>query len=1453
MAEKDEHIGPEGDPKGRDSANGRDPTDQGPAPQEDQARGWYPYASEVSSMFAAFMPLRTFALRVEPDVPRRTFPVIDGQGEDIRLGWVEFPWLRGQGISIGAFYRLRQEEDAEDRDSAGWPEGPFRSPLGHLTEREARMTWDYDGKPLMFVPFAFADLEGRVFLQEPWQRPTANMFGSAPCFVLLTQAEIALLKDDSSRSNRVAEAIRDLRCAGAASGGADGDHDGSARDGHGQDVPDQDALADSVLSGLAGASGQRSPWRDSAISREWVSWVARAISTMLEQSQSQEQDHDPDVGQGERPDAGSAAGSAEDGDSGMRGLKALGMLRSLFGSPTHVREVTAVPAVASPGNRTGSVLPDPTASVPFADRFHPLSRTGLLRGSMIMFDSTKVIIPVGSWVRDNPTGRYSLGDIGLWAPEGVLRGVGYRDAITSAFLYACFVPSVIGEPVGFGAQTILYRLRRFAPMAAIGRSLNATQEGLARGLQVSGFDWFFAHLVRESRAATDPNLQADRVLEPLQLQIVSDSGEGSGDFAVSTPGNGLEPTAAAHALRLESALNRFAHVAKVDSWRAFLGSGASQESRATASVLGSIDRGLIENPALIAFRTPGDDMEDGKGLDEARMTGFGDPGKWRALVDETVSGTPAHSDDWWRAVLRFRGIAREEWDRQYARAAQDVREEGMRSVQFAPSGQSEWVYRHTMARLLAQLRLPYRLSASFHSCVRNGKVALLLLGADGYMMPESVMDGATGKYRPLSRKQRNAMSVDYNLRIAIMAAALAFYANDSIREVLVWVDGLDFSSLSNLQRVDAQQGVLPGFVLPPDTSGEGVEADAFQSRQEEAESEVLASRNAFGGNPAPSGAGQSGGGEEGRNEEGHGNGTDGSEEMNYLIEDLQRMLSGQGARSFRTQGKGAPKDHDVHGQPGAADGSAVPSSGDSADGSASSGGVRGTGSDGPDGQVRQSSDSDSVAGAEADADETASLGHDGAAADGREGGSDSDDRSAATAGDGADERNRSASMRRPKATIRFTRALFLRLLGQKGLKDPRGLVSHFRTTMDLAPDGSMRTITPDEDTGSMEFRPSGAGQVPERLRRVFTPVVARILGTGDTHGLAIEREYLVEESSTELQTLGDEVSNGMLDSVTAARQATDIVERTNDPELIAQLPEVTSALIDRRSVPELRFTYEQRITAGLRKVQSAALAGRLAQGDTESVKALLGLLDGIDHEFSSSGRVPRYFNSYADRVIYNRLFAVPGERMVLIPDALFFCGQAVSDLVGESLGADAKNDLLNRLVRYAPTYARASAWQSAALAQSNDWEGASAAALNALRVSQDGDDAAYAYYLLAYAQWMMDRPTVAAACYRMSGYIHPNLIASLQGEFESLRQRCLLQGIEVPDSEGSAVAVLQASGVPVWPDEKVAAILHEAAMTCVDDGLFIPAQTIARAEAKMQRASSELSMSQELFVQSLGR
>lgn len=134
----------------------------------------------------------------------------------------------------------------------------------------------------------------------------------------------------------------------------------------------------------------------------------------------------------------------------------------------------------------------------------------------------------------------------------------------------------------------------------------------------------------------------------------------------------------------------------------------------------------------------------------------------------------------------------------------------------------------------------------------------------------------------------------------------------------------------------------------------------------------------------------------------------------------------------------------------------------------------------------------------------------------------------------------------------------------------------------------------------------------------------------------------------------------------------------------------------------------------------------------------------------------------------------------------------------------------------------------------------------------DRDDAAFAYYRFAYAEWMLDRFDTAAAAYIMSDHIAPGAIGSLESELQELVSRADSQCIPVPESVEAAAHVLATHDLPVWPHIEVADIVRDAARVCVDEDMFVPARTLSVAVARMNDGEGDnIDIIQAQFLRSL--
>ena len=849
-------------------------------------------------------------------------------------------------------------------------------------------------------------------------------------------------------------------------------------------------------------------------------------------------------------------------------------------------------------------------------------------------------------------------------------------------------------------------------------------------------------------------------------------------------------TPALRALAIEGNLNRFAAVSAWLERNARLGLEPTEET-VTHAQAATIDMDLMEDPALLALG-PG---EAARAAESGRNPLLALADAASRIAREVAEGARDGAEDASQGPAGRDDAAHSDaGDIFFTREGEDpfAREADISDASGASDavGSSEWAYRQSMALLVRRLRLPYRFDAEIRSNLAEGRVAIGFTTAGVSMMPASRYDQRTHRWATLSDEERAAMSAAYNLRVGLIMAALSFGASARVREVSLHVDSL------GLEEAVAEQ----------DTAIERLMSEALGAFERMHTGDVGMGRDKA----------------EPKDGDVHGDPT------------LAPALGGEPENAAETADK--PDRPDTDGVP---DASGLP------DGAASDGDRE----EGDDDIERRFADL--MRGI--DIDETAFA----APVSGRNG--DMDDPAVPEArpalsigfgqGDAPIEDDPMSILKRNPtvrnlATVTFTRDAFLRRAESDGLAHPADTYRMFGAVLDLGENGALHPVDAGFDLRDERFAPEGSQTPPESDERDFGPETARTLGTDTALGLSIQREDLLRRAERDLHRLASED----MPSVAKAQTAMRLIERIGDPELDAQSSALAGALIDGEDTPDLTLTLSEDLDRDRVKARDLLFSGRIEQA-FEVAEDAVGRIDAM---YARAGGVPRYFNSYAERVIYNRMFATPGERTVLIPDNLFYAHMELSDVLGQIKGAHDAMDHLNMMVAYAPAYPLAHLKLALHMAQAEDWDSARAACLNALRVALDRDDAAFAYYRFAYAEWMQDRFDTAAAAYIMSDHICSGRVPGLEGELQELVSRADSQCIRVPETVEEATFLLAVNDLPVWPHTEAGDIVREAARLTVDEGMFVPARTLSVAAARMNDGDGNgIDVVQAQFIRSL--
>ncbi|MFY4659342.1 tetratricopeptide repeat protein [Scardovia wiggsiae] len=1058
---------------------------------------------------------------------------------------------------------------------------------------------------------------------------------------------------------------------------------------------------------------------------------------------------------------------------------------------------------------------------------------------------------VANWLESD--GKFTLEQVLSDLPARMAAQLSYQDMAAAAFFGIAFYPLVCNVTPIYGLGDISYRLARQAPLSAV-RSIRKDAEQLASdGFRVSGLQAYFIDSLDDAHMFEPvPGLEAVHGKEPAELV----SNKNTHLFMMSWAGLDLAP--ALNAIRLESSINRVRMISDILETNDAMGNRLTEDT-VDARHISELDLALLRNPAFGALSSL--PVEDYLEASRSEGDGYGYTGghQDRSDDEDTEDGLPgadvaadpaASADDTSDSMFAF-GFTPSDarppvsphssslpWDRRFllgdtrdlaetvgsTNAAYELYQLVRSLAPQAGSGTpgpdaspdshtTEWQYRQLFARIISHLRVPFRYDINFRSNIDSGVAAVAYSAVSSLMMPQHRYDPYTGERIGIPEEEREQLSTQYNLRLGIILAAAAFASSPEIREVSLRLDSLgleeklkertvlahniiekiltSFESLSQqLQNLSQRIEMLSGGSDDDETEKKSNPKDGDVHGRDVGMTVAGQPRGVV--NPAGSRGMRSQGGNEDTARS--------QEEINSIFEQMVHDIDLDTDRTGPSSGSGTGPD--------AGDTSGLSDPSD----------TEGTGT-GP--------DTDTGAGFEADFDASLPFPF--------------PVHSVSSTGVNVDSSEDGIMPLTPVAAVTFTRDEFVSLLEQQGLNDPMGFYCHFDAVIDPDEKGRLKEITAPVDIHDERFSPRGAHEEPEVAERDFSHDMAEVMGAADTAGLSIQRADVIHRLSDSISRIA---RNPHMSSADKAQTVMGYIEATGDPEARAQASAVTSALIDGNDVPPLSLTWVKEFEQARFHSNELIQQGRIAQSVDNQEKAIAEL----DEHFHAEGTVPRYFNSYADRVIYNHLFATPGERTVLIPDELFDAHFKMADalfLMGQPRKAA---EHLNKAVSYAPSYTMAHLRQAVGLALVEDWDSAFAATVNAVTIAQDRDDAAFGYYRMAYAAWMRDEFDVAAAAYILSAQIGPERMEPLGSELEELVRRARSQDIQLPSGEEEAAAVMRDHGLPLWPDPQVLEIVSAAAEVCVDNRLFIPARTLLVSSARMKDTDELSARSQQIQV-----
>lgn len=361
--------------------------------------------------------------------------------------------------------------------------------------------------------------------------------------------------------------------------------------------------------------------------------------------------------------------------------------------------------------------------------------------------------------------------------------------------------------------------------------------------------------------------------------------------------------------------------------------------------------------------------------------------------------------------------------------------------------------------------------------------------------------------------------------------------------------------------------------------------------------------------------------------------------------------------------------------------------------------------------------------------------------------------------------------------------------------------------------------------------PARRWDVTELTERTLSPGPAQELGATNVRDLGIDEAAARRRAADELaRSLGTSTEQNVRALLAAAEGA---------PEDVREAAlRCVGALIDGTLEDDPLAIAEALVNGDpldqdVRRARESFYARDVETAEQRAREAL-STPDGAGPYADGDGFAWRSFGTYADRVLYNRLVAPPGETCRLAPDA-YLEGHLIVSACALARGDTGEALAHARLAcEVAPLSSQASLHLAQCLEAAGEPRGAADELRRLLSLAHDPEAIGLGYLRMAQLQWQEGHVLAAQACYQLacSRLGAPVLVAGLAvvaliGHVGGASDATL-----TPEQVERA---LRAEDIPLAPTEEVGTVLMEASRAAVDTELFGVGRDVVRSLCSVLR------------------
>ncbi|MDO4806723.1 MAG: hypothetical protein Q4A07_05690 [Coriobacteriales bacterium] len=395
------------------------------------------------------------------------------------------------------------------------------------------------------------------------------------------------------------------------------------------------------------------------------------------------------------------------------------------------------------------------------------------------------------------------------------------------------------------------------------------------------------------------------------------------------------------------------------------------------------------------------------------------------------------------------------------------------------------------------------------------------------------------------------------------------------------------------------------------------------------------------------------------------------------------------------------------------------------------------------------------------------------------------------------------------------------------MHDPIGCLQRLGASMRLA-EFELLPVEPRFYLEDDRFCPSYRHDLWQLSERSLPPETTQPLGCARVSGLLIHeqlpRDVVADKILRALPT-----NAGAQNTQRSVHTVLETAHSTSDVTVWSAADRVATKLVegtlDWSQPDKLRteFVEGDSLSRTLSRAQEL-LAAQRPHDAMHMLSSMLRQFDAEGRYHDSSTVAYRCFDSFVERVIYNRLNRDDKRSVVLAPDAYPVAHLTLSALYASlpnDDGGDAQKALYHarRALEVAPLSVPAHLGVSACLETMGDVQGAVQQLCTFLKTAFYNQSIGIAYFRLASLQWTLGNRDACRACYFQATRAMPALMPFALAEYESLSS----QDGDSTTYEVTEEQVMQAltrASIPLAPTNSTAFLLYDGAVASVDAEVF---------------------------------